>query len=66
MLAVLAACAHVPERAPLPPEHIDNAEVLELNNAALNALMEQQPHLGYVIVRRIAVIEAQRLRSSND
>jgi CRP/FNR family transcriptional regulator len=45
---------------------LDNAEVLEIDNAALNALMEKQPHLGYVIVRRIAVIEAQRLRSSND
>ena len=28
MLALLAACAHLPERAPLPPEHIDDAEVL--------------------------------------
>ena len=28
VLLLATACAHVPERSPLPPEHIDNAEVL--------------------------------------
>jgi predicted patatin/cPLA2 family phospholipase len=28
MLLLVTACAHLPERSPLPPEHIDDAEVL--------------------------------------
>ena len=37
-------------------------DIIELDNAALTALMEQQPGLGYVLMREIAKIEAQRLR----
>ena len=43
---------------------LDNADLVEVDNSALNDLMEKYPRLGYVIIRRIAVIEAQRLRSS--
>jgi CRP/FNR family transcriptional regulator, cyclic AMP receptor protein len=40
-------------------------DLIELNNAALTALMEKQPRLGYVLMREIARIEARRLRDSN-
>jgi CRP/FNR family transcriptional regulator, cyclic AMP receptor protein len=40
-------------------------DLIELNNAALTALMEKQPRLGYVLIREIAGIEARRLRDSN-
>lgn len=43
---------------------LEKADLVEIDNSALNDLMEKHPRLGYVIIRRIAVIEAQRLRSS--
>ena len=44
---------------------LQETDLIELNNAALNALMERQPRLGYVLIREIARIEAGRLRGSN-
>jgi uncharacterized protein (TIGR02246 family) len=51
------------------PVHADvfilkETDIIELNNAALTDLMEKQPRLGYVIMREIAIIEAQRLRET--
>ncbi len=40
-------------------------DLIELNYAALTALMEKQPRLGYVLIREIARIEAGRLRGQN-
>ncbi len=40
-------------------------DLIELNYAALTSLMEKQPRLGYVLMREIAKIEAQRLRDTN-
>ncbi len=40
-------------------------DLIELNYAALTRLMEKQPSLGYVLMREIAKIEAQRLRDTN-
>ncbi len=39
--------------------------LIELDNIALNNLMEKQPRLGYVLMREIAKIEAQRLRKTS-
>ncbi len=39
--------------------------LIELDNVALNSLMEKQPRLGYVLMREIAKIEAQRLRRTS-
>lgn len=41
------------------------SDLIELNFAALNVLMEKQPRLGYVLMREIAEIEARRLRDTN-
>ncbi len=41
------------------------ADLIELNYTALTRLMEKQPRLGYVLMREIAKIEAQRLRDTN-
>ncbi len=40
-------------------------DLIELNYTALASLMEKQPRLGYVLMREIATIEAQRLRETN-
>jgi len=39
--------------------------LIELDNAALTSLMERKPRLGYVLMREIAKIEAQRLRKAS-
>ncbi len=39
-------------------------DLIELNYAALTALMEERPRLGYVLMREIAGIEARRLRNT--
>ena len=43
---------------------LKETDLIELNNVALTGLMEKQPRLGYVLMREIAKIEAQRLRKS--
>lgn len=43
-----------------------DADVIELNNAALNNLMETNPRIGHVIMREIAQITAQRLRAMDE
>ncbi len=43
---------------------LKETDLVELNYAALNGLMENQPRLGYLLMREIAKIEAQRLRKS--
>lgn len=43
---------------------LKETDLIELNNAALTDLMEKQPRLGYVLMREIAIIEAQRLRET--
>ena len=44
---------------------LKDAYLIELNYAALTGLMEKHPRLGYVLMREIARIEAQRLRDTN-
>jgi CRP/FNR family cyclic AMP-dependent transcriptional regulator len=44
---------------------VKETDLIELNYAALTGLMEKQPRVGYVLMREIAGIEAQRLRNSN-
>jgi CRP-like cAMP-binding protein len=44
---------------------LEEADLIELNSAALNLLMEKQPRVGYVLMREIAKIEAGRLRRTN-
>jgi len=44
---------------------LDKTPLIELNYDALTRLMENQPRLGYVIMRKIAQIEAMRLRKSS-
>ena len=44
---------------------LKETDLIELNHAALTDLMEKQPRLGYVLMREIAEIEAQRLRKTN-
>lgn len=44
---------------------LEDADLIELNSAALASLMEEQPRLGYVLMREIAKIEAERLRRTN-
>jgi CRP/FNR family cyclic AMP-dependent transcriptional regulator len=44
---------------------VKETDIIELNYAALASLMEKQPRLGYVLMREIARIEAQRLRESD-
>ncbi|OGW37388.1 MAG: hypothetical protein A2Y97_01295 [Nitrospirae bacterium RBG_13_39_12] len=41
---------------------LKETHLIELNNAALTGLMQNQPRLGYVLMREIAKIEGQRLR----
>jgi len=43
---------------------LKETDLIELNNAALTDLMEKQPRLGYVLMREIAINEAQRLREN--
>jgi len=43
---------------------LKETDLIELNNVALTGLMEKQPRLGYVLMREIAKIEAQRLRKT--
>lgn len=43
---------------------LKEADLIELNNAALTSLMEKQPRLGYVLMREIARIEGRRLRDT--
>ena len=43
---------------------LKETDLIELNDAALTGLMETQPRLGYVLMREIARIEAQRLRET--
>ena len=40
-------------------------DLLEIDCAALTALMEKRPRLGYVLMREIASIEGRRLRESS-
>ena len=42
---------------------LKETDLIELNNAALSALMKKQPRLGYVLMSEIARIEGQRLRA---
>ncbi|PKN30902.1 MAG: hypothetical protein CVU64_01110 [Deltaproteobacteria bacterium HGW-Deltaproteobacteria-21] len=44
---------------------LEEADLIELNSAALNLLMEKQPRVGYVLMRELAKIEAGRLRRTN-
>lgn len=44
---------------------LKETDLIELNNAALTAVIEKQPRLGYVLIREIARIEARRLRDTN-
>ncbi len=44
---------------------LEEADLIELNSAALTTVMEKQPRLGYVLMREIAKIEAGRLRKPN-
>lgn len=44
---------------------VDDADLIELNYAALTELMDNEPRIGYVLMRKIARIEAQRLRDTN-
>jgi len=44
---------------------VKESDLIELNYTALTGLMEKRPRLGYVLMREIARIEAQRLRDSN-
>jgi signal-transduction protein with cAMP-binding, CBS, and nucleotidyltransferase domain len=44
---------------------VQEADIIELDHAALTGLMEKQPRLGYVLMREIAKIEARRLRDTN-
>ncbi|MDD5206126.1 MAG: cyclic nucleotide-binding domain-containing protein [Desulfobacterales bacterium] len=44
---------------------LEEADLIELDSAALNRLMEKQPRVGYVLMREIAEIEAGRLRRTN-
>ncbi len=39
--------------------------LIELNNAALTSLMKKRPRLGYMLMSKIAGIEARRLRAMN-
>lgn len=43
---------------------LKETDIIELNNAAITDLMKKQPRLGYVLMREIAIIEAQRLRET--
>ncbi len=43
---------------------INETDLIELDNGSLTALMDKQPRLGYKLMRRIALIECQRLRAS--
>ena len=44
---------------------LEDTDLIELGNAALDRLMEKQPRLGYALMREIARIEARRLRDMN-
>jgi len=43
---------------------LKETDLIELNYPALTGLIEKQPRLGYVLMREIARIEAQRLRET--
>ena len=43
---------------------LQETDLIELDNVALTGLMEKQPRLGYVLMREVAKIEAQRLRDN--
>jgi CRP-like cAMP-binding protein len=42
------------------------SRLIELNNAALSGLLEEQPRLGYLLMREIARIESRRLRAMDE
>lgn len=41
-----------------------DTDIIELHNAPLTELMEKQPRVGFVLIRKIAEIEARRLRDT--
>ncbi len=43
---------------------LKETDLIELHNATLTVLMENQPRLGYVLMREIARIEVRRLRDN--
>ncbi len=45
---------------------LEATDLIELNNEGLSDIMERQPRLGYLIMRKIARIEARRLRNMNN
>lgn len=45
---------------------LKDAEIIEIDNAKLNRLMERNPHIGYVIMHEIAKIASQRLRAMDE
>jgi signal-transduction protein with cAMP-binding, CBS, and nucleotidyltransferase domain len=44
---------------------LEEADVIEINNAALSSLMDKQPRIGFVIMAEMARIEAERLRQTS-
>lgn len=44
---------------------LEETDLIELNYSALTGLIEKQPRLGYVLMRKIAGIEAKRLRDTS-
>lgn len=44
---------------------LQEADLVELDSAALVGLMGREPRLGYVLMREIAAIESRRLRAMN-
>jgi CRP/FNR family cyclic AMP-dependent transcriptional regulator len=42
-----------------------DTELIEMNHAALTNLMDKQPRMGYILMRELARISAQRLRAGN-
>jgi len=44
---------------------LKETDLMELNYASLTGLIENQPRMGYVLMREIARIEARRLRDTN-
>jgi CRP-like cAMP-binding protein len=45
---------------------LQDSQIIELDNAKLESLMNQQPRIGYILMREIARIEARRLRAMNE
>lgn len=44
---------------------LDDTTVIEIKSDEIHKIMEEQPHIGYIIMRNLATVLCERLRNTN-